>query len=212
MPSFRNVVLAAAASAGSALAATQSITVGKSGLAFSPNTITAAKGDTLQFHFYAQNHSVVMGIKGDGCKPATSDGFFSGFMPVSGTSEGSNVFEVTVNSTETMYIYCSQGKHCQSGMVAVINGDETNLAAYKSSAANATKNTSPDSTSAFGGTVIAASGATSSSSGSSNSSSSSSSTGSSSNSTSTSSSDASGSVRASIGLGLGAVVAALLLA
>lgn len=210
MPSFRNVVLAAAGSAGSALAATQLITVGKGGLNFNPNTITAAKGDTLQFHFYAQNHSVVMGIKGDGCKPATSDGFFSGFMPVSGTSEGSKVFEVTVNSTETMYIYCSQGKHCQSGMVAVINGDSTNLEAYKSSAANATKNTSPDSTSAFGGTVIAASDATSSNSSSSNSSSSS--TGSSSSSTSTSTSDASGSVRASIGLGLGAVVAALLLA
>lgn len=211
MPSLRNVVLAAAASAGSALAATQSIKVGDGGITFQPNVITAAKGDTLQFHFYAQNHSVVMGTKGDGCQPATSGGFFSGFMPVSGSSEGSKVFEVTVNSTETMYIYCSQAKHCQGGMVAVINGDSTNLAAYKSSAANATKNTSPDSTSAFGGTVVAASSASSGNSSSSGSGSSSA-TSSGSTSTSTTSSDASGAVRASIGLGLGAVVAALMLA
>ena len=42
-------------------AATIRVDVGKSGLAFSPNQITAAKNDVLDFHFFAINHSVVAG-------------------------------------------------------------------------------------------------------------------------------------------------------
>lgn len=197
MPSIRNVLLATA-SAGSALAATHTVTVGKSGLTFDPNVITAAQGDILEFHFYAQNHSVVMGVRGDGCQPASSGGFFSGFMPVTGSSEGSEVFQVTVNSTDTMYFYCSQGKHCQNGMVGVVNGEESNLSAYKNSSAAATSNTSPAGTSAFGGVVVSASTASSGSG--------------SSGSGSSSGSSAPSSARVSIGLGLGAVFAALLLA
>ena len=78
-------VLAAAA----ASAATIRVDVGKSGLTFSPSTITAAKGDILDFHFFPINHSVVAGDFNSPCRPATTGGFFSGFVPVkSGSGEG----------------------------------------------------------------------------------------------------------------------------
>ena len=69
-------------------AATIRVDVGKSGFTFSPNTITAAKGDILDFHFFAINHSVVAGDFSKPCQPADTGGFFSGFMPVSGNGEG----------------------------------------------------------------------------------------------------------------------------
>lgn len=42
------------------------------------------------------------------------------------------VFRVTVNSTDPMYYFCSVGAHCAKGMVAAINpaADKT-VAAYK---------------------------------------------------------------------------------
>ncbi len=73
----------AAALASQASAKTITVAVGKSGLTFSPDTITAAVGDTLQFHFYPADHSVAMGDFTAGCTPATSGGFYSDFVPVS---------------------------------------------------------------------------------------------------------------------------------
>ncbi len=72
----------------SATAATVRIDVGQSGLTFSPNSATAAKGDIIEFHFHPINHSVVMGDFSNPCKPAQTGGFYSGFMP---TSSGENV-------------------------------------------------------------------------------------------------------------------------
>ena len=80
--------LTSVAMAATATAATVRIDVGQNGLAFTPNNVTAAMGDMLQFHFHAINHSVVMGDFSSPCQPATTGGFFSGFMP---TSSGENV-------------------------------------------------------------------------------------------------------------------------
>lgn len=60
---------------------------------FKPETVTAKKGDILEFHFGAGNHSVAMGdfdsINGP-CVPANEGGFFSGYFDVeSGESVGS---------------------------------------------------------------------------------------------------------------------------
>lgn len=41
------------------LAKVISVDVGKSGLTFSPDTITAEKGDSIEFTFYPQSHTVV---------------------------------------------------------------------------------------------------------------------------------------------------------
>lgn len=50
---------------------------------------------------------------------------------------------VMVNSTDTMYIYCSQDSHCAGGMSAVINGNMTGLDAYRAAAVNAGASVSP---------------------------------------------------------------------
>jgi len=47
-----------------------------------------------------------------------SKGFFSGFMPV---KDQMGVFTIWVNDTNPIWFYCSQAKHCQAGMVGVIN-------------------------------------------------------------------------------------------
>lgn len=67
----------------SVLAATQQVMVGPNGgLTFSPNTVTAAVGDTVQFMFVSQNHTVTAGNPSVGCTP--SGLFNSGFVPAPG--------------------------------------------------------------------------------------------------------------------------------
>lgn len=80
--------------------------------------------------------SVVLGDFDKPCAPA-NHGFFSGFVPVPVGSISDQVFKVTVNHTDPMFIYCSQGNgnHCPRGMVAAINpsGNKT-LSAYAQNA------------------------------------------------------------------------------
>lgn len=147
MPSLTKLLLAA----GLASAATLKIDVGQGGFIFSPNELKAAVGDVLEFHFYPSNHSVVQGDFDNGCQPVTTGGFFSGFFPTS-SGENSNVFSVTVNDTNPIAFYCSQGKHCQNGMVGVINPTtSSSLANYGGAVKVAKNSTSP--ASAFGGTI-----------------------------------------------------------
>jgi plastocyanin len=47
-------------------------------LTFTPDTITAAAGDILEFVFSPQNHSVARGDFSSPCRPAAG-GFFSGY-------------------------------------------------------------------------------------------------------------------------------------
>jgi len=130
------------------------VTVGKDGkLAFCPEQITAASGDLVQFQFYPKNHSVVQGFFAKGCTPISEaaagvaqQGSFSGFMPVDASSNSTTIptFTITVNGTGPEWFYCSQGKHCQTGMVFAINPTEAKtLAGYKANCANATANIPP---------------------------------------------------------------------
>ncbi|KAJ6786221.1 hypothetical protein PWT90_05755 [Aphanocladium album] len=133
-----NTILPVAlAAATTASAKTVRVDVGKDGLSFTPDVIKADKGDTLDFHFYPQKHSVVLGDKDKACSPAASNVFYSGFIP----SSSGEAVEVT--STDPMYIYCSAAKHCQGGMAAVVNGDKDGLDKYKDNAAKASENVSP---------------------------------------------------------------------
>ena len=93
-------------------------------LVFEPNNIQAAPGSMVQFQFYPMNHSVVQAAFAAPCQPInnvmpTVQGFFSGFMPVTGTETA--VFTLPINDTKPIWFYCSQGKHCQAGMVGAIN-------------------------------------------------------------------------------------------
>lgn len=64
-----------------------SVDVGKDGLVFSPDNITAEKGDTIEFTFYPQSHTVVESTFDKPCN-YKSGGIFSGtgFQTTSGAS------------------------------------------------------------------------------------------------------------------------------
>ncbi|KAI8664438.1 hypothetical protein NCS55_00952500 [Fusarium keratoplasticum] len=129
-----------------ASATTHRVEVGKGGLKYTPDTISAAKGDIIEFHFDSM-HSVVAGDFNKPCTPVTSGGFYSGDLPASGNS----FFSITVNNTDPIFFYCGIEGHCQAGMAGVINQGSDTLKEYQSAAAKTDKSTSPKA--AFGGTL-----------------------------------------------------------
>jgi hypothetical protein len=61
--------------------ATVKINVGQNGFSFSPESITAALGDQLEFHFFPGGHSVVQGAFDTPCIPSAGGiGFYSGIV------------------------------------------------------------------------------------------------------------------------------------
>ena len=69
-----------------AVAKTIRIDVGSSGKSFSPDTVTADKGDVLEFHFSKSKHSVVAGDYDKGCSPQSQGGFYSGMLQAKGNN------------------------------------------------------------------------------------------------------------------------------
>jgi len=119
------------------------VQVGINGLAYTPNITTAAVGDAITFHFYPGGpggHNVVQGSFDSPCT-FLNGGFYSGFI-ITLTGESDNVFTITINDTNPIWIYCSEWMHCQLGMAMVINppasGD--NLDGYVTAAAKTTFN------------------------------------------------------------------------
>ena len=95
-------------------------------LTYSPNSIQANVGDMVQFQFYPKNHSVVQSTFDQPCQPiqninASVPGFFSGFQPVSLNQSSQPTFTIMVQNTSPIWFYCAQAKHCQGGMVGVVN-------------------------------------------------------------------------------------------
>jgi len=144
-----------ALSIGSALAAS-SITVhvvqvgaANGTLAYFPNNIKAAVGDMVQFQFAPNNHTVTQSTFDAPCQPIAMNsnvtGVYSGFMPVTASATETPTYTILVNNTTPMWLYCSQGKHCQAGMTMVINVNSKanttrTLETYKALAAKATAN------------------------------------------------------------------------
>ncbi|KAI9659007.1 MAG: hypothetical protein M1821_001967 [Bathelium mastoideum] len=100
---------------------THQILVGKNGLTFTPNSVTAAVGDLVQFSFYSQNHSVVQANFAQPCGTTGGNGFFSGFLNSTEQTQGLQTFTVPITSTNAVYFYCSAPGHCQAGMAGAIN-------------------------------------------------------------------------------------------
>ena len=64
----------------------QVVSAGSNGLAFSPNSITAAVGTMVEFHFFPPAHSVAQSSFSTPCAPpANSSGFFSGVLQQTGS-------------------------------------------------------------------------------------------------------------------------------
>lgn len=151
-----------AMSLSSALAASVTVHVVQVGasngtLAYFPNNIKAAVGDMVQFQFAPANHTVTQSTFDAPCQPIAMNsnvtGIYSGFMPVSASSTTTPTYTVMINSTTPMWLYCSQGKHCQNGMTMVINENTAanstrSLATFQSLAAKATVNLPGTATSA----------------------------------------------------------------
>ncbi|WYZ36799.1 hypothetical protein EsH8_II_000305 [Colletotrichum jinshuiense] len=97
-------------------------------LKFFPDKINAAVGSMVQFQFRGGNHSIVQSTFDNPCIPisnvnSSAKGLYSGYQPVQASAAMGQipVFTIQVNSTTPMWLYCSQAKHCQNGMVMVIN-------------------------------------------------------------------------------------------
>lgn len=105
----------------SAVPGVQIVNVGQNGLSFTPNTITAAVGSAVEFHFFPPTHSVAQSSFAEPCVPSSNNtGFWSGLIQASG-GESSNVFRITINDTNPIWFYCAVPSHCQGGMTGVIN-------------------------------------------------------------------------------------------
>ncbi|KAF8544055.1 Cupredoxin [Trichophaea hybrida] len=107
-----------------AAAVTHTVTVGGAGLAFNPNEIVAAVGDTVHFVMLAKNHSVTQSSFLKPCVrlPTGKD---SGFLPnPSNDTVAAPTFSITVQATDPTWWYCKQRlpkPHCGTGMVFAIN-------------------------------------------------------------------------------------------
>lgn len=101
------------------------VMVGSGGtLTFTPNTVTAAVGDTITFQFQAKNHTATQSTFAAPCSPL-ANGAKSGFQPVASGATQLPQFTVTVkNATAPMWFYCGQKNpisHCEAGMVFAVN-------------------------------------------------------------------------------------------
>ncbi|KAI9773897.1 MAG: hypothetical protein M1840_006123 [Geoglossum simile] len=114
------------------------VEVGNGGTKFTPDTLNVIVGEHVEFRFSPQNHSVVQSSFEEPCVPK-DQGVFSGFQPVQ-SGVGTQGWTLRINDTSSIWLYCSQGKHCQNGMSMVINPipNKNNIAAYKLASANTT--------------------------------------------------------------------------
>ncbi|KAI1494437.1 hypothetical protein F5X96DRAFT_560048 [Biscogniauxia mediterranea] len=142
-------------------------------LIFSPDNIKANPGEMIQFQFRGGNHSVVQSNFDNPCVPISESvggnttGMFSGYMPVAASEAMGMIptYTIMVTDAKPMWLYCSQGKHCQNGMVMVVNENpganvSRTLTQFKSLAAQATANLAPSTGTSTGGSTGSGSGST----------------------------------------------------
>ncbi|KIO19991.1 hypothetical protein M407DRAFT_142380 [Tulasnella calospora MUT 4182] len=109
-------------------AAVWNVTVGQSGLTFSPNQVTAAVGDTIHF-VINPGHSATQNTFATPCT-AMSGGSDSGLVSAAST------LDVMVSSTDPLWFHCAQVGHCPAGMVFAANAPSSGqtFAAYQAAA------------------------------------------------------------------------------
>ena len=137
---------ASAAAPGELIVQIVSVSDANGSLKYYPDNIQAAPGSVVQFQFHPKNHTITESSFAEPCKPMaanlTSDtrpGLKSGFVPVTGTETTTPVYNVLINDTKPIWLYCGQGPHCQKGMSMVINqnmsSSDKTIEAYKAAAA-----------------------------------------------------------------------------
>ena len=91
---------------------------------FVPNTVKAAVGDIIQFQFSNGNHTVTQSAADAPCQPLQATvptAIHSGHIPFQDGQTTVGTFNMPVTSTDTMFLYCATGPHCQEGQVMIVN-------------------------------------------------------------------------------------------
>ncbi|RYP63884.1 hypothetical protein DL771_009059 [Monosporascus sp. 5C6A] len=131
------------------------VVVGGQQVVFVPNVVRASVGDVVQFQFSAGNHTVTQSSADAPCVPlqmTQPTAVHSGHIPYEDGQAMVGVFEMPVVSTDTMFMYCATGPHCQLGQIMVINPtDDQQVVDYAKLAQAAPENI--DGTEVVGGTV-----------------------------------------------------------
>jgi len=128
-------------------AANITVMVGQGGaLTYTPNNITAAIGDFVEFQFMAGNHTVTQSTLADPCtqfKNATTGeiGLNSKYQAVAASSTDFPVWTIQIAASTPIWMFCLQGPHCQKGMVMSINANATSFAAFQAKAMTTTSST-----------------------------------------------------------------------
>ncbi|KAK0199428.1 hypothetical protein DFS33DRAFT_1510061 [Desarmillaria ectypa] len=130
-------------------AATYNVTVGANGaLAYDPEYVTASAGDMVNFIFNPKNHTVTQSSFNAPCVHL-ADGVDSGFMPVNASRVDLPTFQLSVNDTKPIWVYCRQTGHCGKGMVFAVNpgaeGSSNSFSAFKALAISSNGTTSSSS-------------------------------------------------------------------
>lgn len=97
-------------------------------LRFVPFSTNASVGDTLEFHWGANTHTVTQSSALEVCNKTNSAGAFA-----SGTHDKGTVFSQTVNDTKPIWFYCGTPTHCEKGMFGGVNigaNSETSTTSY----------------------------------------------------------------------------------
>ncbi|EXF74278.1 extracellular serine-rich protein [Colletotrichum fioriniae PJ7] len=124
-------VASATGTASAAAAQTHTIAVGASGFAFSPAKTEANVGDTIEWIFYPDAHSVIRAEFGFPCTPYEyidigREGFYSGNQSVKAITNGMPRYRVRVNDTLPIFYYCGAPGSCyKEKMIGVINENST---------------------------------------------------------------------------------------
>jgi len=137
------------------------VTVGGTGIiAYNPNQVTAAVGDTVTFTFMQKNHTATQSTLQNPCQPVAG-GFDSGFIPVADATVANFPNAVfTVETLNPVWVYCRQTGHCQQGMVFAINPGN-NFAAFQAAATgNSTASTSVSASASATAPAASATGST----------------------------------------------------
>ncbi|CAI6334543.1 unnamed protein product [Periconia digitata] len=149
-----SIFTAATALVSSVYAADHLVVVGNGSLTFEPNNVKAVVGDTVTFKFWPKNHSVAQAAFAKPCEPL-ANGFWSGFIPSTQKAAATTFTYEVKNASAPIWFYCTQGSHCQGGMVGAINAPTSGNTVEKfiEASKNASDNVSPTSTAGSGGSL-----------------------------------------------------------
>ncbi|KAK1996238.1 extracellular serine-rich protein [Colletotrichum falcatum] len=122
-------------------AETHTIAVGVSGFSFTPSKVAANVGDTIEWLFYPDGHSVIRAEFGYPCTPYEyvdigRQGFYSGNESVKAITNDMPRFRVLVNDTDPIFFYCGAPGSCyKEKMIGVINENSNQTLAQQLEAA-----------------------------------------------------------------------------